>query len=150
MKQEKGITLTSLIIYMILLTFAISMLAVISDMFFSNTKYITESGKYISEFNKFNMYFIEDVKNNNNTYEVTNHQIIFEDGTIYTYYEAPDKLNISLLDIDLKICNNIAYCKFTKTEQKQNNITKNLIQVQMAIKSSKLFEVKNEYVLRYW
>ncbi len=147
MKQEKGITLTSLIIYMILLTFAISMLAVISDMFFSNTKYITESGKYISEFNKFNMYFIEDVKNNNNTYEVTNHQIIFEDGTIYTYYEAPDN---SIYRNKVKICNNIAYCKFTKTEQKQNNITKNLIQVQMAIKSSKLFEVKNEYVLRYW
>ena len=147
MKQEKGITLTSLIIYMILLTFAISMLAVISDMFFSNTKYITESGKYISEFNKFNMYFIEDVKNNNNTYEVTNHQIIFEDCTIYTYYEAPDN---SIYRNKVKICNNIAYCKFTKTEQKQNNITKNLIQVQMAIKSSKLFEVKNEYVLRYW
>ena len=147
MKQEKGITLASLIIYMILLMFAISMLAIISDMFFSNTNYITESGKYISEFNKFNMYFIEDVKNNNNTYEVTNNQIIFEDGTVYTYYEAPDS---SIYRNKVKICTNITYCKFTKTEEKQNNTIKNLIQVHMAIKSSKLFEVKNEYVLKYW
>ena len=147
MKQEKGITLTSLIIYMILLTFAVSMLAMISDMFFNNTKYITESGKYISEFNKFNMYFIEDAKKNKNTYEVSDHQITFEDGTVYTYYESPDN---SIYRNKVKICTNIIYCKFTKTEQKQNNITKNLIQVHIAIKSSKLFEVKNEYTLRYW
>ena len=147
MKEEKGITLVSLIIYMIILTFAIGMLGTVSDMFFANTNYITESGKYISEFNKFNMYFIEDVKNNQNTYEVTDHQIIFEDGTIYTYQENPDN---SIYRNKVKICTNIAFCQFTKQEHKENNVTKNLIQVHMAIKSSKLFEIQNEYVLKYW
>ena len=147
MKEERGITLVSLIIYIILLIFAISILAIVSDMFFSNTKYITENGKYISEFNKFNMYFIEDVKKNKNTYEVTEHQIIFEDGTVYTYQEAPDN---SIYRNKVKICTNITYCEFTKQEQSENGFIKNLIQVHMTIKSTKLFEVQNQYVLRYW
>lgn len=71
MKTQKGITLLSLIVYIILLTFVIAMLSVVSSLFFSNTKYITENSKNISEFNKFNMYFIEDVKNNKTTLEVT-------------------------------------------------------------------------------
>ena len=147
MKSNRGITLLSLIIYIIVLTFVVAMLATISDMFFSNTKYITDSGKYISEFNKFNMYFIEDVKNNKNTYEVTDNQIIFEDGTTYTYKTDPDN---GIYRNKVKICTNIAFCKFTKSKKEEETITKNIIQVKMVIKSSKLFEVTNEYVLKYW
>lgn len=147
MKSEKGITLLSLIIYIITLTLVIAMLASVSDMFFLNTKYITESGKYISEFNKFNMYFIEDVKNNRSTYKISDSEIIFEDGTIYTYKESPDN---SIYRNKVKICSNISYCQFTQTEKIEENITKYLIQVKMIIESSKLFEVENEYVLKYW
>lgn len=147
MKQEKGITLLSLVIYMIVLVMVISMLAIISDMFFTNTKYLNESGKYVSEYNKFNMYFIEDVKNNKDTYEVTNNEIIFEDGTVYTYKEGPD---YGIYRNKVKICNNIAFCNFTKTEKVEENITKNIIGITIAIDSSKSFIVENEYVLRYW
>ncbi len=143
MKKERGITLISLIIYIIILILVISMLSIVSDMFFSNTKYITDSGKYIAEFNKFNMYFIEDVKNNKDTYKVTNNEIIFEDGTIYTYKKAPDN---GIYRNKVKICKNISFCQFTTTEEDE----KKLIQVKMVVNSSKHFEVSNEYVLKYW
>lgn len=147
MKEERGVTLISLIIYIIVLMLVVSMLSIVSDMFFSNTKYITDSGKYISEFNKFNMYFIEDVKNNKDMYKVNNHEIIFEDGTIYTYKESPDN---GIYRNKVKICSNISFCQFTTTKKEEENITKKLIQVKMLINSSKLFEVGNEYVLKYW
>lgn len=147
MKEEKGITLLSLIIYIIALLLVISMLAAVSDMFFSNTQYITDSGKYIAEFNKFNMYFIEDVKNNKDTYEVTENSVIFEDGTQYTFEKAPDS---GIYRNKVKICDNIEFCRFKKTEKTEENIIKNIVEVVMVIDSSKLFEVSNEYVLKYW
>ena len=91
MKSNKGVTLTILIIYVIVLSIVIGVLTNISNNFYANTKYIMDNGKYISEFNKFNMYFIEDVKNNSNIYSITGNEIIFEDGTIYTYKSNPDK-----------------------------------------------------------
>lgn len=147
MKNQKGITLISLIIYIIVLTIVIATLSIISNFFYSNIDYIKENSKYISEYNKFNMYFIEDVKNNNNTYEVTENQVIFEDGTVYTYKPNSDN---SIYRNKVKICKNIAYCKFSKSETITKNTTKNIIQVHMVIKGSNLFETKNEYVLKYW
>ena len=73
MKNQKGVTLISLIIYIIVLTIIISILSLVSQSFFNNIKYITEKGKYVSEYNKFNMYFIKDVKNNKNILEVNSY-----------------------------------------------------------------------------
>ena len=147
MKQEKGITLLSLTLYMVVLVMVIAMLAIVSDMFFTNTNYINESGKYISEYNKFNMYFIEDVKNNKDVTGVTENEIVFEDGTTYTYKEGPD---YGIYRNKVKICSNIALCKFNKTQKAEDSVTKNIIGVTIAIKSSKSFIIENDYVLKYW
>lgn len=147
MKSEKGITLLSLIIYIILLVLVVSMLSIISSLFFSNTNIIKDNSKNIAEFNKFNMYFIEDVKNNTNTYEVTPEKIVFEDGTVYTYKKDPDT---GIYRNKVKICNNIGYCYFSKQEKTVNNFTKQIINVHMIIKGSKIFETTNNYVLKYW
>ena len=147
MKTQKGVTLLSLILYMIALSIVIAMLGTISQLFFANTQYITENSKYVAEFNKFNMYFIEDVKKNKNTKEVTDNKVTFEDGTVYTYKSSPDN---GIYRNEVKICNNIAYCKFTKQTIEVSGVTKHMIQLQMAIQGSHLFETTNEYVLRYW
>lgn len=147
MKNERGITLISLIIYIVVMCIVVATLAIISDLFYANTDYIKENSKYVSEYNKFNMYFIEDVKNNKDIYQITDDQIIFEDGTIYTYKGDTDS---SIYRNKVKICSNIAYCKFSKTEPIINSITKKVINVHMVIKGSNLFETTNDYVLRYW
>ena len=147
MKKESGITLISLIVYIIALMLVISILAIVSDLFFSNTKFIKENSKDIAEFNKFNMYFLEDVKNNKNTYSVTSTEIIFEDGTKYTYKGSPDN---SIYRDKIKICTNIAYCSFSQRQEIVNSTTKNILTIHIAIKADKLFETTNDYVLKYW
>ena len=145
MRLEKGITLTSLIIYIVLLLVAIGILSTISQYFYSNTSYITEMGKYVSEFDKFNMYFIEDVKNNSELYSVREDQIIFGDGTIYTYFEQ------SIYRNKVEICSNIYTCAFTQKEQvDENSFIKKIVGVKLSIMGSKLFESENDYILKYW
>lgn len=147
MKSEKGITLIALTIYMIVMCLVVSMLAVISDLFYANTNYLKENSKYMAEYNKFNMYFIEDVKNNKNILNIENNKIEFEDGTIYNYKADPD---YSIYRNKVKICTNIVYCKFTQTEETINNTTKKIINVHMIIDGTNLFETNNKYVLKYW
>ncbi len=145
MKKEKGITLISLIIYIIAVLLTVSFLSVVSTHFYSNTKYLMDNGKYASEFNKFNMYFIEDVKNNSAVYSIEKNRIVFEDGTIYTYS------NNSIYKNKVEICKNIEKCEFSEIEEKDdNNFTKKIINVKIAIRGENKFETENNYVLKYW
>ena len=145
MKSEKGITITSLVIYVILLILVISILATVSSYFYSNVNRLTDMGKYVAEFNKFNMYFIEDVKNNTDILAVENNRIMFEDGTIYTFQDE------SVYRNKVKICEDIYSMQFNENEEEDdNNFTKRIVIVNMAIKGSELFETSNEYVLKYW
>ena len=123
MKSDKGITLTSLILYIVLIILVLGFLSLVSQNFFQNTKYISNTGKYVAEFNKFNMYFIEDVKNNADVYTIEDNKIVFEDGTIYTYTDNDIYRN------KIKICENIDYCKFSKTNQIDENYKKHNIQI---------------------
>ena len=132
---------------MIALTLVLSMLAVVSNMFSSNTKYVSEDGKYISEYNKFAMYFISDIKNNSETYSVTNNEIVFEDGTVYTYKPEPD---YGIYRNKVKICSNITFCNFEEIQKIEEKMEKKIIKVNMSIRSSKTFQIENEYVLKYW
>ena len=145
MKSEKGITLISLIIYVVLLLIVVSFLSVVSTHFYSSTKYLMDNGKYVSEFDKFNMYFIEDVKNNIDVYSIETNKIVFEDGTAYTY------LNKSVYRNKVEICKNIERCEFSKLEEiDNNNITKKIINVKMNIEGKNSYETENDDVLKYW
>lgn len=145
MRSEKGITLTYLIIYIILLILVVSTLSIVSTHFYSNTKYLMDNGKYVSEFDKFNMYFIEDVKNNKETYSVDTNKIVFEDGTVYTYSEK------SIYRNKVELCRNIENCTFFKLEETDdNNFTKKIINVKLSIAGENKFETEINYVLKYW
>lgn len=145
MKSEKGITLTYLIIYVVLLILVVSTLSIVSTHFYSNTKYLMDNGKYVSEFDKFNMYFIEDVKNNKETYSEDSNKIVFEDGTIYTYSEK------SIYRNKVELCRNIESCIFSKLEETDdNNFTKKIINVKLSTAGENKFETEINYVLKYW
>lgn len=145
MKTEKGITLLSLIVYIILLCVVVAMLSTLSTLFFSNTNYLTENSKNIAEYNKFAMYFIDDVKSNEDIMFVANNQIAFGDGTVYTYNQH------SIYRNKVKICKNIDSCSFSKKEETVNNTQKKIIQVYMVIKNNnKTFATNNEFILKYW
>ena len=55
MKSESGITLTSLVIYIIVATIVIGTMGMVSSFFFSNVNLIKDQDQYAIEFNKFNI-----------------------------------------------------------------------------------------------
>lgn len=145
MKSEKGITLISLSIYIMTISIAIGILSIISQYFYSNVSYISEMGKYASEYNKFNMYFIKDIKNNTDVYSISDNKIVFDDGNMYTYSNGAIYRN------KIKICSNIKECIFKKIEETDdNNFTKKIINVNVLIDGTKVFAAEDNYVLKYW
>ena len=89
MKNEKGITLVSLIIYLIFLSFSISMLLIMTrDISFGTTS-IYDSAQGVGSFNSFNTSFIQDVKSSESCKVEKdsngNIRITLSNGSIYTY-----------------------------------------------------------------
>ena len=62
MKSQKGITLTALAIYVIVFMLVIGIVANLTSFFYKNVMNFDETTKSYSEINKFNMYFIKDIK----------------------------------------------------------------------------------------
>lgn len=147
MKSEKGVTLTSLVIYVIIATMLISSLALFSSFFFSNMSQVKEQDQYALEFNKFCMFFILDVKNNKSA-TVTDKKVVFEDGTIYEYKESEKAVYRN----DKKISKRIQSVKFTSPVEgyKVKNTTKQTITVDISIGRNKTFNDSIEFTLKYW
>ena len=144
-KNEKGITLISLIIYIIVLILVLSLLTYITASFNDNMKILENLGKNMPSFNKFNMYFIEDVKNNKDICYIDDSKIVFDDGTTYTYQDNNIYRNKT------KICENIPFITFSfREETDDNDFTKKVITVQMVLKGTDVIELENDYVLKYW
>lgn len=147
MKSEKGITLTALVLYIMIATIVIGTMAIVSSFFFSNINLVRDQDKYAVEFNKFNMFFINDVKNNK-TAQIETHKITFEDGTVYEYKTSEQAVYRN----NTKITNLVQELTFTAdTYQVEDTRTvKNLIRVFMSIGKRENFQKEIEYVLKYW
>lgn len=146
MKSQNGVTLIALVIYVIVLTIVVSILAMISSFFFSNVNFVKEQANYAPEFNKFNMFFIQDVKQNKNL-TITDNVVRFEDGTEYIF------------NLDQKaiyrngeaIAKDVQVAVFTTTTETIRNTTKNIVNVNIAIgNTGDLFTKEIDYVLKYW
>lgn len=147
MKSNKGITLTSLVIYIIVATIVISIMAMVSSFFFSNMNLVKDQDQYAVEFNKFNMFFITDIKNNT-TAQVESNKITLEDGTIYEYKQKEGKIYRNNTEIAKEI-NTANFASSTYTIPNTSTI-KNLITIQMSIGKNRNFNKTIEYVLKYW
>lgn len=144
MKSDKGVTLIALVIYIAVFTIVVSTMALLSSYFYNNMHLIKDDASYVVEYNKFNMFFIQDVKHNS-TATIENNVIKFEDGTIYEY-----KSN-SIYRNDKEIAANVKSATFNLKTYKVENTTKNLILVNLNIgKGEKEYQKEIEYVLRYW
>lgn len=145
MKSERGITLTSLIIYVVITTIAITAIASFSSFFVSNMNEVKEQEKYAPEFNKFSMFFIGDVKNNK-TAEVTTNQVTFEDGTVYQYRQNEKAVYRN----STKITEKVDSFSFSSTEEQVSNTNKQIINVKMSIGGKVNLKSGIDYTLRYW
>ena len=144
MRSEKGVTLTALVIYIAVATVVISTMGLLSSYFYTNMKLIKTDSNYVVEYNKFNMFFVQDVKSNT-TADVTTNSIIFEDGTKYKYEDGGIYRN------DKEIATNIKSAVFSQETYQVDWTTKNIITVNLDVGEDEKSYVKQiEYVLRYW
>jgi len=145
MKSERGITLTSLIMYVVVAMIAVTAVAGLSSFFVSNMNEIKDQEKYAPEFNKFSMFFIADVKNNN-TAEVTTSRVQFDDGTIYEY-KANEK---AVYRNATKIAEKVDSFSFTSSTEQASSTTKQIINVKMSVGGKVNLKSGIDYTLKYW
>lgn len=145
LKNNNGITLTALTVYMIIFTMIIGVITTISTFFYGNIYKVIEEPKYVTEYNKFVMFFAADIKNYNSA-EVTSTTIKFESGTTYEYK------NNSIYRNDKLIAENVLNCNFSTKVYNVNDLAKNIINVNLKIgkKEENSIEKNIDFTLKYW
>lgn len=111
MKKNKGITLTSLVIYIALIFVILAILMRITTYFNENIREMADVS-FETEFNKLNIYLLdESKKSKNGIQEITEDgtQITFSNGNKYTYNVENKTI---YLKNTIKICENIEKCLF--------------------------------------
>lgn len=146
MKSQRGVTLSTLVLYITIFLIVIGVMTTITNYFYKNVAEIKEPLTYVAEFNKFSMFFINDVKHNRIA-DVTDEAINFEDGTQYLYLDGKIYRN------NVEIAKNISQLRFTNVSKEIEGKYKNMINVQMIFKNTKgedVFQRDIDFVLRYW
>lgn len=116
MRNNKGITLISLITYIIGLTIVIALIATLTSYFYKNIN-VKDINNDTTQYTKFSSVFIEEINTKNNSVidckTLTDgiSYIIFSSGNQYTFY-ANSK---SIYKNNVKICNNVILCDFSYT-----------------------------------
>lgn len=112
MKSQKGITLISLTIYVIVMAIVIGVIAIVTGVFFKSlqqSKFYTDP---IAEYTAFNSYFSEEV--NHPGLKILNcedNYVAFDNGIVYTFSEE----NQGIYRNQVKICKDIEQCTFSET-----------------------------------
>lgn len=132
MKNEKGITLISLIIYVILMTFVVAGVSAITSSFYNNMNEFDKTSESATSFAKFNMYFLNDIKaesakiaGNSNSKNMIELSYKTEKGTMQVVTYSMEKG--SLYRDRVKICDKVKDLKF------ETNKTNGIIEVYMKI-----------------
>ena len=105
MKSQKGVTLSSLIIYIIVMIMVIGIMSRVSVMFYTNVNKLDNRTIEISKFNDFNAYFIKEIKKPNNGIDkidnINKNYILFKSGNSFLFQ------NHSIYYNDLLIVDNV-------------------------------------------
>ena len=149
LNSEKGITLLSLSVYIIVMLIVVGIVATISSFFNENLKIVRDTAKYSCEFDKINTSLISDVKNNKHV-NVPNDKktIIFEDGTTYRYNATDDGIYRG----KAKIASHVTSFAVSKKTIVIDNVDKEILTVNIIIGTSEksLINKQIDYTLKYW
>ncbi len=132
MKMEKGVTLISVTIYVIVMVIIVSVITVLTSYFYKNVDVNSAKEDLNQQYTRFNAYFTEEVNkkgnqvltisdiDENTTNEGVQKYIWFSSGNQYTF--IPENKAIYMNNV--KIAENITDCDFETTEQDgKTNIT---------------------------
>lgn len=119
MKSERGVTLTSIMIYVIALTTTVIVVGAMITYFYKNIKYVSSNTAANAEFTKFNVFFTDDINvegNNIKTWDTQdlNYIVFSKTGNQYTFKDGGIYLNKA------KICKDIDTCVFSYDDNTKN------------------------------
>lgn len=137
-KSQRGITLISLTIYVIVMVVVVAITSLINSYFFTNMNTATSMINPLTEYTKFDSFFTEEVNHQNiKILACENNYIVFDNGVQYTFIEEND----GIYRDTVKVCENVEKCTF------ENVIAngKNTIIVNLKIGTAKVRQI--EYVL---
>lgn len=120
MKREKGITMLSLIIYVLLMIFIVASVSNITSSFYSNLNQFDNESESVVAFSKFNMYFLNDIKKDDiEIEEINSNYIVLSLNDEKIEYSVQ---NNSLYRNRVKICNNVQNASITASNDNTINI----------------------------
>lgn len=113
MKSEKGVTLISILIYVIAMIIIVAIMTSLTGYFYNNIDIDTESQDANKQYTKFNSFFTEEINKSGNIViesntESENPYIVFSDKNQYTFI----KQNKAIYFNNIKIATNIEECTF--------------------------------------
>ena len=150
MKDSKGITLTSLIIYVIGMLIVVSIISTLTSFFYKNVN-IGNINNDTTQFTKFSSIFSDEINRVNNSvlecrvleengFKVS--YIIFSSGNQYTFKSE----NKAIYKNKVKICENVDNCEFSYTFiDSKYNITVNFKagNIDMTEKNAIVYSISN-------
>ena len=145
MKSEKGITLISLIIYVIAMLITVTIITVVTSYFYKNVDVTSEKYTYFSEFTRISSYLSEEANiPKNKILEISpesDHQVYMalSSGNQYTYIPA----NQAIYQNNIKIASGVEQCSFSEDLQNGKSIIKITVTIQGKTRNMK-------YILNNW
>ena len=128
MKSNKGMTVMSVIIYVIVLSVVIGTMSIILRYFYKNTNETVISNDSSQQYTRFIAYFTDDINSGNIIKEnviVTSNDIklTYKDSSIHEYLYENQNIyyivsNGGNIDKKIILCSKIEQCQFTKLNDK--------------------------------
>lgn len=125
MKSERGITLISVTIYIIVMAIVVGIIAVISGFFYNSIEDADTAKQPAQEYTEFNRFFSDEVNRSGAKILVCEETyIIFDNNAEYSFVAE----NKGVYKNGVKICNNVDSCTFSKDSQNgKTTITVNMV-----------------------
>ncbi len=126
MKREEGITLVSLVTYIIVMIAVLGIISGISRIFYGNTQKLDERTKDVIRVNDFNSYFVSEIKSVGNEIDT-----ISEDGTYILFKSGNSfKINNNIIYFnDTRVCDGVKKLEFKKYIDSEGKESKDIVTV---------------------
>ncbi len=126
MKNNSGVSIASLTVYVIAMLLVIGIIASITSFFYTNVNNLDNASKNASEITKFNMHFIEEVKKSGNSIMAISQdktKITFSSGNTYTFQDKSIYMN------NIRLCENVKNLQFNLEKINEKDVVSVLVTI---------------------
>ncbi len=140
MKSQKGVTLISLTIYIIVMSIVIGVIGILSTFFYKNINNATENIDPVTQYTKFNTFFTEEVNHENiKVLECKPNYVVFDNDVQYTFIEA----NQGIYRNKVKISSKIETCTFEHAIKNGKNVITVTLKAVNGTEKTQTYTLKN-------